>query len=161
VIQTAMLDAESHPWRQVKRTDRRARELADRHYPRQTLGAVDFMSSGRTFVLLAEQDEEQRATWGAIENLDPVGGRHFRVSIFRNETTWLSSWLVESATALTITRWRRRFGWNGTPPLRTEIDPRKTRRKRDPGRCFRKAGWRVVGETSKGLVLLEAPCLLA
>lgn len=41
-------------------------------------------------------------------------------------------------------------------PTWTEVDPRKTRRKRDPGRCFIKAGWRVVGE-SNGLVVLEAP----
>lgn len=150
------IDTAPHPWRQVKRNDVRARMLADRHCSRQTPGADDFMSSGRTFVLLAERDDAF-ATWGAIENLDPAGGRHFRCAIFRNETSWLSSWLVESATILTVERWRRRFRWDGTPPLRTEVDPRKTRRKRDPGRCFRKAGWRVVGETAKGLVVLEAP----
>lgn len=64
-------------WRQVRRDDARARELADRHYSRQTPGAKDFMASGRTLVLLAD-----RAVWGAIENLDPAGSRRWRVSIF-------------------------------------------------------------------------------
>ena len=41
-------------------------------------------------------------------------------------------------------------------PLQTEVDPSKTRRKRDPGRCFLRAGWRLVGER-RGLVILEAP----
>jgi len=142
-------------WSHVKRNDARARELADRHYSRQTIGAIDFMASGKTFVLWAENDN-RGAVWGAIENLDPAGGRRFRCSIFRNETSLLSSDLVREATKLTLDRWRRRFHWDGTPPLQTEIDPAKTRRKRDPGRCFRKAGWVEVDER-RGLVILEAP----
>lgn len=102
-------------WRNVRRNDVRARELADGHYSRQTPGADEFMSSGRTFVLLAEVDGK-RAVWGAIENLDPAGGRRFRCSIFRNETSLLSSDLVREATALTLDRWRRVFGWSGSPP---------------------------------------------
>lgn len=38
-------------WRKVKRTDPRARALADRHYSRQTVGAAGFMASGRVLVL--------------------------------------------------------------------------------------------------------------
>ena len=148
------------PWRQVKRDDPRARALADRHYSRQTVGAKDFMASGRTFVLLAEfcsrLPEATRAVWGVIDNLDPVGARRFRCSIFRNETPWLSSFLIREATTLTLERWSRRFGWTGSPALTTEIDPTKTRRKRDPGRCFRKAGWGLLG-TTNGLVVYEAP----
>lgn len=143
-------------WRNVRRNDVRARELADGHYSRQTPGADEFMSSGRTFVLLAEVDGK-RAVWGAIENLDPAGGRRFRCSIFRNETSLLSSDLVREATALTLDRWRRVFGWSGSPPLTTEVDPTKTRHKRDPGRCFRKAGWFVIDEDRRGLVVLQAP----
>lgn len=41
-------------------------------------------------------------------------------------------------------------------PLETEVDPTKTRHKRDPGRCFRRAGWTVTGER-RGLVILRAP----
>lgn len=156
---------QSQPWRQVKRCDVRARELADRHYSRQTPGAAEFMSSGITFVMLAEFEAlpgpvdrtPTRAAWGAIENLDPGGGERFRCSIFRNETPWLSSYLVREATTITQVRWARRFGWDGDLPLTTEVDPAKTRRKRDPGRCFRKAGWWVIDNDRRGLVVLQAP----
>ncbi len=44
-----------------------------------------------------------------------------------------------------------RYIWGDPPPLGiiTCIDPAKTRHKRDPGRCFRKAGWRKVGVTKE------------
>lgn len=37
----------------------------------------------------------------------------------------------------------------------TFVDARKVRRKRDPGRCFRKAGFREVGATKGGLIALQ------
>ncbi len=148
--------AENFPWQQVKRSDVRARELADRHYSRQTVGAVDFMASGKTWVLFAEHEDRSRAVWGCIQNMDPVGAVRFRCSIFRNETPWLSSDLIRTATRITQERWVRKFGWGGEPRLTTEIDPNKTRRKRDPGRCFRKAGWVCAGIV-RGLVIFEAP----
>jgi hypothetical protein len=37
----------------------------------------------------------------------------------------------------------------------TFVDPTKTRRKRDPGRCYRRAGFSVAGETKGGLVALQ------
>ncbi len=37
----------------------------------------------------------------------------------------------------------------------TFVDPAKTRRKRDPGRCFRRAGFHAVGFTKGGLVALQ------
>lgn len=146
-------------WHQVRRDDPRARALADRHYSRQTVGAKDFMASGITLVLLTDDD---RAVWGCIENLDPVGNVRWRCSIFRNEGAGLSSELVLEATRRTVEFWERSVG--GFPVgrdeklvwLTTEIDPEKTRRKRDPGRCFRKAGWREVDQRRR-LVILEAP----
>lgn len=110
------------------------------------------MASGRTFVLLAH---DHSAVWGAIENLDPVGNRRWRCSIFRNEGVARSSDLIRSATALTVAYWERRWGLPAVP-LTTEVDPSKVRPKRDPGRCFLRAGWRRVGVV-RGLVVLEAP----
>jgi hypothetical protein len=140
-------------WHPVRRTDARARRLADRHYSRQTPGAREFMSSGRTLVMLACDGD---AVWGAIENLDPAGGRRFRCAIFRNESLILSSVLVREATERTYAHWRRRY--HGLPgvPLTTEVDPERVVRKRDPGRCFIRAGWRVI-DHRRGLVVLEAP----
>ena len=128
-------------WRKVERSDVRARALADRHYSRQTVGARDFMGSGRTFVLLTDCE---RAVWGVIENLDPGGSLRWRVSLFRNEGAGLSSDLIREATARTFAYWRAKHGALPSVPLQTEVDPDRTRRKRDPGRCFRRAGWTLI-----------------
>lgn len=140
-------------WHPVLRTDARAVALADRHYSRQTVGAREFMASGRTLVMLTEC---ARAVWGAIENLDPAGGLRWRCSMFRNEGAGLSSDLVREATERTFAYWLRHY--SGLPAVRltTEVDPDKTRRKRDPGRCFLRAGWRRT-HVARGLVVLAAP----
>lgn len=140
-------------WRRVSARDARARALADRHYSRQTPGASDFMASGRKLVLLTL---DERAVWGAIENLDPVGNLRWRVSLFRNEGPTLSSALVIEATTRTYLFWTRHYRSVPAVPLQTEVDPRSVRSKRDPGRCFLRAGWRTVG-VRRGLVVLEAP----
>jgi len=46
----------------------------------------------------------------------------------------------------------------GEPPelgMVTFVDPKKTRHKRDPGRCFIKAGFKRVGMTEGGLIALQ------
>jgi hypothetical protein len=90
----------------------------------------------------------------------------WRCSIFRNTSPrYLSSDLVREATTLTINYWSTHYGALPTCPLTTEVDPGKTRRKRDPGRCFRKAGWTYQGgsvtaaTSDRGLVVLVAPPL--
>ncbi len=72
-------------------------------------------------------------------------------SLFRNESPHLSSLLITQAVAAT------RSVWDCPPPegFVTFVDPTKTRRKRDPGRCYRKAGWKVCGATKKGLIALR------
>lgn len=47
--------------------------------------------------------------------------------------------------------------WPTVPPLGmvSFIDPARVRRKRDPGRCYRKAGFRLAGETAKGLLIFQ------
>lgn len=149
---------EAGAWWAVSSADPRAAALADRHYSRQTPGAPQFMGTGRKLVLLTA---DARAVWGAIEHLDPVGGLHWRCNIFRNEmsSAGRSSELVREATARTFAFWLARWGLP-VVPLRTEVDVRRVRHKRDPGRCFLRAGWRVVpharGE-ARGFVVLEAP----
>lgn len=145
-------------WIKVNHDDDGGRALADRHYSRQTIGARDFAPPGRKLVL-ATRDE--RAVWAAVCNLDPRGGLHWRVTIFRNEAPELyrSSDLVREATAATFAYWDRHYGARPPVPLRTEIDASKVRHKRDPGRCFLRAGWRRVGigPSHRALVVLEAP----
>lgn len=140
-------------WAAVDRCHPAARALADRHYSRQTPGAVDFLPPGRTLALITH---DQRAVWGAVENLDPAGNPRWRVTIFRREGGARASELVTEATHTTAAYWRRHYGRLPSVPLQTEVDPAQTRRKRDPGRCFRRAGWTVVDER-RGLVILQAP----
>jgi hypothetical protein len=94
---------------------------------------------------------------GVIENMDPAGNTRWRCSIFRNEGAVLSSVLVREATERSYVYWRRRHGGLPSVPLTTEVDPGKTKRKRDPGRCFLKAGWVVIDRDRRGLVVLQAP----
>ncbi len=126
-------------WRKVIRCDVRARVIADRHYSRQTPGSRDFTPPGWTLVLLTD---DFRATWAVVENLDPVGNLRWRCTVFRNEGAGLSSDLIREATATTYRYWLRK--WHALPaaPLCTEVDPSKVRPKRDPGRCFLRAGSR-------------------
>lgn len=110
-------------WRRVPKNDWQARDLADRHYSRQTIGAEHFMPPGRSFVLLTY---DGRAVWGVVQNRDPVGAVRWRCSIFRNEGDARSSDLIRIATAWTYAHWRARYG---SPPPRPPDD--RDRRRRD------------------------------
>jgi hypothetical protein len=73
-------------------------------------------------------------------------------SLFRRESgTARASDLIRQAVA--ATRWK--FG--EPPPLgmMTFIDPSRVRHKRDPGRCYLRAGFRLVGMTKGGLLALQ------
>lgn len=69
--------------------------------------------------------------------------------MFRNEGAGLSSDLIREADELA---WQR---WQNTPRHFTYVDPGKVRKKRDPGQCFLKAGWRTCGYSARGLLILE------
>lgn len=138
-------------WWRVDKWSHEASALADRHYSRQTEGAAQCLPPGRTLLLVTD---DGRAVWGVVENLDPAGAPRWRCTIFRNEGPWLSSDLIREATERTYARWSRCMP---AVPLTTEVDPRRVRRKRDPGRCFRKAGWRLVDVGRRGLMVFQAP----
>ncbi len=81
-----------------------------------------------------------------VDRLDHQVG--VNCAVFRNEGAGLSSDLIREADELAWQRWpdERHF---------TYVDGSKIRRKRDPGRCFVRAGWSVAGYSKNGLVLLE------
>lgn len=159
--------AQDGMWHAVRRTDRRAVALADRHYSRQTPGAPEFLNSGQTLTLLTD---DGLSLWGVLHNRDPwamvnegVERWRWRCAIFRNEPppgrdrpAIESSLLVREATWRTFEWWARHYGAVPSVPLTTEVDPSKTRRKRDPGRCFLRAGWTRTGVVD-GLVVLQSP----
>jgi hypothetical protein len=72
-------------------------------------------------------------------------------SCFRRESGELASVLIRQAIA--VTRWY----WSDVPELGmvTFIDRDKVRKKRDPGRCYLRAGFHVAGETKGGLLALQ------
>lgn len=139
-------------WRVTHREDQSIRALADRHYSRQTAGERRFAPPGEGFFAVTWCG---RAAWVVVRNRF-MGVWRWRCTLFRNEGAGLSSDLVREATARTYAWWRSRYGVLPTERLTTEVDPRKTRRKRDPGRCFVRAGWARI-ETRRGLVVLGAP----
>lgn len=139
-------------WRLSYRADPAARVLADRHYNRQSVGADQFVPPGRCVVLVIPGAAFWVTSWPFAEYVKHAWAGAWMCSAFRNERPdlHLSSALIREAIAAT------RFYW--TPPqlgMVTFVDRDKTRRKRDPGRCYRKAGFRECGETAGGLVALQ------
>lgn len=138
-------------WRLSHKYDPAVVPIADRHYNRRTIGAPQFAPPGRCLVL-ALSSAFWITSWPLAEYVRHAWAGAWVCSAFRNEDpTMLSSELIREAIA--ATRWR----WP-PPPLGmiTFVDPSKTRRKRDPGRCFRWAGFVEVGRTRKhGLVALQ------
>ena len=137
-------------WQLSHRFDREAVVLADRHYNRQKIGTPQFVPPGRCVVL---KSVNRRAVWVTSW---PFYARHAWAgawvnTLFRNEGAGLSSELIREAIAATISIWP-------APPelgIVTFVDAGKVNHKRDPGRCYVKAGFRRVGFTKGGLVALR------
>lgn len=142
-------------WHLTHSQDPRGRALADRHYSRQTPGSARFVAPGSPLVLITGSGD---AVWVSLqqEHQDHAWPGAWVCPIFRNESAHLSSELIREACAATIALW-------GAPPpphgLITFVDERAVRPKRDPGRCFRRAGFVEIGRTSERdlLVLGLAP----
>lgn len=138
-------------WQTSWRYDPRGASLADRHYSRLTPGSPGFVGSGFHLVLITPEGD---ALWVSFRQPEPThrfGKDAWMCSMFRNESPHLSSELIREAIAAT------RHAW-GDPPesgMVTFVNADKVRRKRDPGRCFRKAGFKPVGHSGTGLVALR------
>ncbi len=74
-------------------------------------------------------------------------------SCFRNESQLLASELIRQAVAAT------RYLWQEVPEqgMVSFVNAKKVRHKRDPGRCFVKAGFKHVGYTAGGLLAFVLP----
>lgn len=136
-------------WILTKDGDDTARAIFDNHYSRQHYAdgrkPLLFVGPGEKMVLLTP-DALALFVWRKFISMNQQQG--VCCAVFRNEGTHLSSDLIREADAIAWVRWPRER-------LYTYVDPIKTRHKRDPGRCFRKAGWRVCGETKGGLLVLD------
>lgn len=148
----------SEHWERVNRRDRRAIALADRHYSRTVVGAPQVGGAGFLTILVTPAGDAAWIARRCRTNEDGTGfgqvhgwSGAWENTMFRNESVVLSSTLIREAVA--ITRWV--FG--DPPPLGmvTFVNADLTRHKRDPGRCYLKAGFKRDGFTKGGLWVMR------
>lgn len=135
-------------WLPVKDGDRRALALYLRHYSarhyKDGRARNLFVGPGEKLVLMTFQCHAL-FVWRKFISMDHQEG--VSCSVFRNESTILSSTLVLEAMRHA---WRK---WPGER-LYTYVDARKIK-STNPGYCFKRAGWSVCGTSRGGLVILE------
>ena len=142
-------------WLTCSDGDARAYALMRRHYSfhayqdgrRQDAGNPNrhlFVGPGEKMVLLTVECD---ALWVWRKFISADGQRGVNCAVFRNESSVMSSTLILEAEQLAWTRWPGER-------LYTYVDGRKIKSK-NPGYCYKKAGWHVCGKTSKGLTILE------
>ena len=142
-------------WLSVRRDDARAFAFYRRHYSSgkqmkafRERGNTNFMGPGECMVLLTKCCRAVFAwQYNTVERYDKQTG--VCCTIFRNEGAGLSSDLIREADDLARQRWPEQLRHF------TYVDAGQVRPKRDPGRCFLRAGWRRAGQSMQGLVLLE------
>lgn len=135
--------------------DPRAFALMSRHYSfrpyrdgrrqnRNNPNRFLFVGPGEKVVLLT-RDCDALFVWRRF--LDSDGRRVVHCAVFHNESPVLSSELIREAEGIAWARWPGETLW-------TYVDPRKIK-SRNPGYCFKRAGWKRDGKTNGGLVVLR------
>jgi hypothetical protein len=144
-------------WNEVGSADRDAFNLFSRHYSayKYADGRQDdksncnrhrFTGPGQKLILMTADMDALFAWVKSRPHSNGQAGVY--CSVFRNESQILSSTLILEAEKLA---WQK---WPGER-LFTYVAPAKIR-SRNPGCCFKKAGWRACGVTKKrGYVILE------
>jgi hypothetical protein len=127
--------------------DEEMARLADRHYSRRTVGARQFCYSGRKLVLRNTEGTVLFVWMWPDETMRMDGQAGYNCAIFRNESARRSSEIILEAEALALEKW-------GPRRLYTYVDPRRIA-SRNPGYCFKVAGWHYVKTTASGKHLLE------
>jgi hypothetical protein len=130
----------------VKKFDYESCLLADKHYSRQSIGANQFMPPGKTIVLRSSEGDVVFGWLWQQKRDDGQAG--YNCSIFRNESPRLSSDIILEAESKAVAEWGKNRGF-------TYVNPESIKNKRNPGYCFKVAGWKFVKETASGLHLLE------
>lgn len=146
-------------WHKSNRADPMARELADRHYNRQKIGAKQFAPPGRCCVLYA-CTETGRAFWVTsypyAQYVKHQWAGAWICSAFRNEGAGIASEMIRDAVAAT------KF-YFGDPPdigMFTFINPKMVKPtmihgKPTWGRTYELAGFKMVGKTKGGLLAYQ------
>lgn len=140
-------------WHLSGRADPRALPLADVHYNRQKPGTPQFVPPGRCLVLLTVDAGALWVTsWPYAEFTKHEWAGAWINSLFRRERGPLASELILDAVSAT----RAHYGEPPALGMVTFIDPTKVKHKRDPGRCYVRAGFVCVGKTKeRGLLAFQ------
>lgn len=139
-------------WVAIKDGDVAARAIFDRHYSRYWYKDGRrprlFVGPGEKIVLVTSC-YDALFVWRKYRSLDHQRG--VNCAVFRNEGAVLSSLLIEEACQIA---WQR---WPGER-LYTYVNPRAVQ-SRNPGYCFKRAGFRACGTTkARKLLILERKC---
>lgn len=121
-------------------------KLADRHYSRRTIGARQFCYSGRKLVLRNSEASVLFVWMNSDPKLRMDHQIGYNCAIFRKESSRLSSEIILEAEAAAFAKW-------GNGRVYTYIDQTKIKSV-NPGYCFKMAGWKYVGISKSGKVLL-------
>ena len=110
--------------------------LADRHYSRRTVGARQFLYSGKKIVI---RNTEGTILFGWVWPDDDKrmdGQTGYNCAIFRNESSRKSSDIILECEVIAVARW-------GLRRMYTYVNPAKIASV-NPGYCFKMAGWKNV-----------------
>jgi hypothetical protein len=138
-------------WIPIKDGDATAMSIFRRHYSydkAKKRRLHQFIGPGEKMVLITP-DAKALFAWRKFINDD--GNTGVNCCIFRNEGTYLgrSSDLIREAMRIAWERWPNER-------LYTYVDESKIRRKRDPGRCFMRAGFKPCGKSKSGKLIFES-----
>lgn len=134
------------PWVRTHNCDPAGRELADRHYSRQTIGAPRFTRPGTNLVLRTPNGDAIWASWFGKYRRDGLDA--YECTIFRNESTYMSSYLIAYACLATF----ETFG-DIEDGIITYVDETKVK-SNNPGFSFRSVGFKKIGRTKKAKLLI-------
>jgi hypothetical protein len=136
------------PWIRIRDGNVTGLSIFKRHYSakRKPGMQAQFVGPGESIVLLTP-DARALFVWRK-ERFRLDGQIGVNNAVFRNEGSEAgrASDLIKAAV---LEAWQR---WPGER-LFTFVDASKVRHKRDPGRCFLRAGFKACGVTPKGLLI--------
>lgn len=135
-------------WNRVTKFDPRSAALADRHYSRRKIGSPQFMPPGQTLILLSPDERAVFGWWrpdpaSGIKAMNGLDG--WTCTIFRNESPMRSSEMILAAEMVLLGSGHS-IGPSG---FITYVWDKKVDSK-NPGYCFKCAGWSVTGRSADG-----------
>ncbi|MED4285336.1 hypothetical protein P4679_25775 [Priestia megaterium] len=136
------------PWIQTHNCDEAGRKLADRHYSRQTIGAARFTRPGKNLVLRTAEGDAVWATWYGKFRRDGLDA--CECTIFRNESSYLSSYLISYACLASFLHAGK---GNLKDGIITYVDDSKVNSV-NPGFSFRSVGFKYIGRTKKNKLMI-------